>query len=184
MAIGIKVEKAQPGYDLGASKFFGTPTVPLGWEADFYEDEIFFCQIRLADIAALDKGNQLPHSGYLYVFLHTEEGNWALQPDVRYYDGEPKVAIDGFNAEVPGYEQYNDAWLMTFEETEDAADCNRLLGVPTDWNYPDPPPKLLLQYDPLDSDMNFLDAMDGFLYLFFGEDEGDFGAVTLHAEYT
>ena len=32
--------------------------------------------------------------------------------------------------------------------------------------------------------MNFLDAMDGFLYLFFGEDEGDFGAVTLHAEYT
>lgn len=38
-AIGIKTPKAPVGYDPGASTFFGTPIVPLAWEADFGEDE-------------------------------------------------------------------------------------------------------------------------------------------------
>lgn len=184
MAIGIKVTKTPERYDLGASKFFGTPTVPLAWAEDFCEDEIFFCQIRLADIAALDPQNLLPHTGYLYVFLHTEDGNWCLRADVRYHDGEPELALEEFNSAVPGYERYEEAWLMEFLPVEDHADCNRLLGVPSDWNYEEQPPKLLLQYDPLDSEMDFLDAMDGFVYLFFGADDRDFSSVTLHAEYT
>ena len=68
MASGIKVKKAPEDYDLGVSKFFGTPTVPLAWEGDFYEDEIFLCQINLADIAKFDRENSLPHTGYLYIF--------------------------------------------------------------------------------------------------------------------
>ena len=48
-AIKITAKKAPKDYDLGASKFFGTPTVPPAWNGDFYDDELFFCQIRLSD---------------------------------------------------------------------------------------------------------------------------------------
>lgn len=184
MAIGIKAKRSPEAYDLGASKFFGTPTVPGAWQADFYDDEIFFCQIRLADIAAFDTEGRLPHQGYLYVFLRTGEGDRRLGADVRYHDGEPDVAIDDFNAGVEGYESFNDAYLMEFYHTDADADCTRLFGVPSNWNYEGAPPKLLMQYDPLDHEMGFLDHLDGFLHLFFGENEGDFGAVTLQEEYS
>ena len=39
-AIKITAKKAPEVYDLGASKFFGTPTVPLAWNGDFYDDEL------------------------------------------------------------------------------------------------------------------------------------------------
>lgn len=184
MAIGIKVKKAPSDHDLGASKFFGTPTVPLLWESDFSEDEIFLCQIKLADIAELDRERCLPHTGYLYIFLHTDGGEYNLEADVRYFDGEPELAIDGFNLEVEEYKSFNDAYLMEFCEVDDEEDCSRLFGVPSDWNYESEPPKLLLQFDPLDSEMGFLEHIDGFLYFFFGEDEGDLGSVTLTEEYS
>lgn len=184
MAIGIKVKKAPGHYDLGVSKFFGTPTVPLAWEGDFYEDEIFLCQINLADIAHLDKENRLPHTGYLYIFLHTDGGDYNLEADVRYFDGEPELAIDDFNLEVEGYERFNDAYLMEFSEVDENEVCTRLFGVPSDWNYEDEPSKLLLQFDPLDSEMEFLDYLDGFLYFFFGKDENDLEGVTLVEEYS
>ncbi len=184
MAIKISATKATPGYDLGASKFFGTPTIPRAWVEEFDEDEIFFCQIRLADIRALDPENRLPHTGYLYIFLHTEHGNWRLRADVRYYDGEPDMALEDFNEAVEGYERYNEAWLMAFGKTEESEICTRLFGVPCDWNYGEEPPKLLMQYDPLDNEMGFLNSLDGFVYLFFGEDDRHFDQVTLHEEYT
>lgn len=184
MAIKIKVKKAPAEYDLGASKFFGTPTVPLAWRQAFDEDEIFLCQIRLADIAALDREGRLPHTGYLYIFLHTGGGDYGLAADVRYDDGEPALAIDDFNLAVEGYEKFNDAYLMEFDTVDDAEDCTRLFGVPSDWNYEDEAPALLMQFDPLDSEMGFLSHLDGFLYFFFGEDERDFGAVTLTEEYS
>ena len=183
-AIKITAKKAPEGYDLGASKFFGTPTVPLAWDGDFGEDEIFFCQIKLSDIAHIDTEGRLPHTGYLYVFLHTEDGQYHLGADVRYHDGDPELAIDGFNDAVEGYERYAEAFLMEFSEADCDEICTRLLGEPSDWNYADEPPRLLLQYDPLDNDMDFLDTLDGFLYLFFGEGERDLGQVTLHEEYT
>lgn len=183
-AIKIVVKKAHDGYDLGASKFFGTPTLPLAWEDRFEEDEIFFCQIRLADIAALDTENRLPHAGYLYIFLRTEDGCCHLCADVRYHEGDAELAIDDFNATVDGYERYTDAYLMEFFEGDEDETCTRLFGVPSDWNYEDEPPKLLLQYDPLDSEMGFLDSLDGFLYFFFGKEKNDLTAVTLHTEYS
>ena len=184
MAIGISVTKAPDRYDLGASKFFGTPTIPGEWLDDFSEDEIFFCQIRLSDIAELDKENRLPHKGYLYVFLHTEGGERHLSLDLRYRDKRPTHALEGFNMAVTGYENWDDAYLMAFSEVAEDFDGTRLFGTPSDWPYGDEPKSLLLQYDPLDSDMGFLDSLDGYLYLFFGEDEKDLAAVTLHEEYT
>lgn len=183
-AIGIKVKKAEANYDLGASKFFGTPTLPMEWEDDFYDDEIFLCQIRLADIAHLDAENKLPHTGYLYVFIYTGDGKYHLSADVRYFDGEPTLAIDDFNAEVDGYERFNEAYLMEFYPVEEDADCTRLLGVPCDWNYEDEPKKMLMQFDPCDSEMGFLDEIDGFLYFFFGKDTKDFSKIQLWEEYT
>ena len=183
-AIRITPKKAPENYDLGASKFFGVPTVPQAWQDDFYDDEIFFCQIRLSDLAELDTENKLPHSGYLYVFLHTEDSKYRLRADVRYYAGEPDMALDGFNEAVEEYEQFCYAWLMEFGETDGDEICTKLFGAPSDWNYADEPPKMLMQYDPLDNDMGFLDSLDGFVYLFFGENEKDLSAVTLWEEYT
>ena len=183
-AIKITAKKAPDGYDLSTSKFFGTPTVPKSWNESFDDDEIFFCQIRLSDIAELDRENRLLHTGYLYVFLHTEDGKYHLGADVRCHDGEPELAIDDFNAAVDEYERYTQAYIMEFSEVDEDEICTRLFGVPSDWNYVDEPPKLLMQYDPLDNEMDFLDTLDGFVYLFFGENEKDFSAVTLWEEYT
>ena len=183
-AIRITAKKAPESYDLGASKFFGTPTVPLAWDGDFYEDEIFFCQIRLSDIAALDKEHRLPHTGYLYVFLKTEEGKYHLKADVRYHDGEPELAIDDFNAAIEGYEHYNDAYLMKFSETDGSEDCTRLFGIPSGWDGADEPPMLFMQYDPLDNHMGFLDFIDGFVYFFFGEDKKSLKNIILMEDYS
>ena len=42
MAIKISVKAAEGEYDLGASKFLGTPTIPEEWLEDFSEDTMFF----------------------------------------------------------------------------------------------------------------------------------------------
>ncbi len=183
-AIGVRVRKPEGEYDLGVSKFFGTPTIPEAWEEDFSDTTLFFCQLRLADVAAWDKENRLPHTGYLYVFLDTADGERSLRPQVRYYAGQPRLALEEFNAITTGYEQYTQAWVMEFYPVEEDAACTRLLGEPSDWPYDEAPPSLLMQFDPLDSEMGFLDSLDGFIYLFFGENERDFAAVTLHTEYS
>ena len=68
-AIGMRVRRAEITDDPGVSKFFGDPTVPNAWCDNWPDDVIFFCQLRLDDIAALDKEDRLPHKGYLYIFL-------------------------------------------------------------------------------------------------------------------
>ena len=183
-SIKIKVKKADEKYDLGASKFFGTPTIPLEWEDDFYDTYIFLCQIRLDDIAKLDKENKLPHKGYLYIFLDTEDGEYDLKPIVRYSEKEPELAYDDFNATVEGYEQYTQAWLMEFCEADEDDDGTKLFGSPSGWYDENEEAELLMQFDPLDSEMGFLDNMDGFLYFFFGEDRKNFDDITIYEEYS
>jgi hypothetical protein len=184
-AIKINVKKAPLDYDPSASKFFGAPAVPIEWQNDFDDDsEMFFCQIRLSDIAQLDTEGRLPHTGYLYVFLNTEDGQYRLRANLRYFDGEPDLVIDEFNSVVDGFERFTEAYLMEFSEACEDEICTRLFGIPSDWNYADEPPKLLMQYDPLDNEMDFLDTLDGFLYFFFDSDEKDVTKVTLHEEYT
>lgn len=182
-AIGINLKKAENGYDLGSSKFFGTPTLPQNWQNDFCDDEIFFFQIRLADLTELDSQNLLPHSGYLYAFLHTEGGKYNLTLNLKYSNGEPDLALEDFNTAVEGYEDFNSAWLMEFYKTEEDEICTRLFGHPSDWNYEEKPKKLLLQFDPLDNNTGFLDGIDGFLYIFFGEDN-NLSSCLLHLEYS
>ena len=179
-AIGITVTKAQEKYDLGASKFFGVPTIPSEWKSDFEDDELFFCQIRLADIAELDTENNLPHTGYLYVFL--DIGAYPYKARVRYFDGEPDMAVDDFNEDFLDEGNFADAWLMSFAEAEEDADGIKLFGVPADWSYGEEPPRLLMQYDPLASDMGFMDSIDGFAYFIFAEGSDKLEDVTFFAE--
>ncbi len=174
-AIGITITKAPEKYDLGASKFFGTPTVPDAWTDKFDENEMFLCQIKLSDIAELDKENKLPHTGYLYIFL--DMSCFPYKPRVLYYDGEPDTAIDDFNAEAPFAGHLNEAWLMSFDEAEEDAAGIKLLGIPADWSYEEEPPRLLLQYDPLQEYTGFLDSIDGFAYFVFDENSDKFEDV-------
>ena len=184
MAIGIRLKRAPRKYDLAASKFFGAPTIPREWDNSFYDEELFLCQIRLSDIASLDTDGRLPHEGYLYIFLDTSEGEYNLSLDVRYYAGEPTLAIDDFNEGVEGYEKFTRAYLVEFYPVADDEACTRLLGIPSDWNYAEEPPRLLLQYDPLDNETGFLSHIDGFLYFAFGEDECDLSKVRVIEEYS
>lgn len=182
MAIGMTLKKAAGQHDLGASKFFGTPTIPGDWLEELDENLLFLAQIRLADIAELDKENRLPHTGYLYFFVdsaaHMGEEAQAV---VRYSPEEPDTAVDEFNDdfEIP---DTTEDWLITFSEVDDSESGNKLLGDPCGWGYEDAP-KLLLQYDPLATEgVNFMNVVDGFGFFFYGEDSDDFSAVTFQAE--
>jgi hypothetical protein len=73
---------------------------------------------------------------------------------------------------------------MEFSEADEDEICTKLFGSPSDWNYADEPPKLLMQYDPLDNDSGFLDSLDGFIYFLFGENEKEFENITLWEEYS
>ncbi|MBR2650900.1 MAG: DUF1963 domain-containing protein [Clostridia bacterium] len=183
-AIRIRVRPEEGDYDPSVSKFFGSPTIPGEWLSDFDEYTIFFCQIRLADIARYDKENRLPHSGYLYVFLDTYDSEFNLSPIVRYYDGEPDTVVDEFNSAVPDYEDFDRAWLIDFELCDGCEDGTRLFGTPRTIDEGEAEGKLLMQFDPLDSEMGFLSHLDGYLYLFFGKDESDPSAVTAISDFS
>lgn len=173
-AIGIKIKKADKNSDLGASKFFGAPVLPSQWQDMFSDDVIFFAQIRLSDIAELDTENNLPHTGYLYLFLDVEM--YPYQAMAYFYDGEPNVVIDDFNEIEPQFAHLNEDWLMSFEPTEENSDGIRLFGVPSsDYAAEE---ELLLQFDPLAENTGFLDNIDGYTYFFFGNDKNDFDAVS------
>ena len=183
-AIRINLTKAEENYDLSASKFFGVPTIPGEWLSDFDEYTIFFCQIRLADIAEYDTQNRLPHTGYLYIFLDTYGSEFNLVPIVRYYNGEPDTAVDDFNSAVPEYEEFTEAYLINFEPCDEYADGTRLFGLPQSLAEEEAEGELLMQFDPLDSEMGFLSHLDGYLYLFFGEDERDFSSITAISDFS
>ena len=187
-AIKMKLYKPQEAHDPSASKFFGAPAIPVWMEQEIEEDEVFLAQIRLSDIAQLDTENILPHEGWLYFFIKAQDASaWTpKQAVVRYSKDEPELVIDDFNEASPIPEGLNEAWLIEFapatEEDDDSG--MKLLGDPYDWNYAEPAPLLLLQYDPLDSPVDFLGEMDGVAYFFAGKDMKTFTDAVWHAEYS
>ena len=181
-AIHLKVKKAEGKYDQGASKFLGRPVLPEKWLDIFSDTTIFLMQLRLSDLKDLDEENILPHEGYLYIFLDTINGEYDLKPIVKYYKKEPTHCLNGFNEIVDGYEEFIDDYLIEFEKCDDYASGNKLFGQPNDWNYQGEPEKLLLQFDPLDSDMGFLSHLDGLIYFFLGDDLKTFKDVSIMEE--
>ena len=62
-AIKITLTKAEGEHDLAASKLFGAPVLPEGWQDEMSDEVIFFGQIRLSDIAPFDpKRLKLPEA--------------------------------------------------------------------------------------------------------------------------
>lgn len=175
-AIKITLKKAESHDDVTASKLFGAPVLPVEWKDRFYDDTIFFGQIRLADIAELDAEHRLPHTGYLYLFLDTE--SYPYTPIVEHYDGEPNLVIEDFNDFVLEFSHLNQAFLMSFEECEADYYSSKLLGVPCPQSELEDEREVLLQFDPLDVATGFLEEVDGYAYFFFGEDGADFEHVT------
>lgn len=184
-AVAISVEKAKGEHDLGQSKFFGSPTVPNAWKDRFHDDIVFLAQIRLADIAEFDYDNRLPHTGYLYFFLDAEMyPSDQLYVWVEYYPDEPDTVIVDFNAMSPIPDGLNDDWLINFYYADADKSGTKLFGTPSGViNENGDEQNLLLQYDPLDFDgVPFLNNLDGYAYVFFGEDETDFESVSYKVE--
>ncbi len=174
-AIRIRLERAPADYDLGASKFFGDPTVPAAWVERFAEDIVFFGQIRLSDIAPHDPAGRLPHTGYLYFFLDVAQYPYDIWVD--YYDGEPDALIEEFNEAEPAFAHLNQAFLMSFSPCGEDEDGTRLFGRPSSGYEADAP--LLLQFDPLDTATGFLEEADGYAYVFYDPAAGLDGAAEL-----
>ncbi len=186
-AIEMKLRKPAGAYDPDCSRFYGDPAIPAWMQEEIGDDEVFLCQIRLADIARLDADNILPHEGWLYFFLRAEDGSaWTpKEAVVRYSKDAPAVILDDFNAESPIPEGLNETMLIDFALAEEDNDTGmKLLGEPFDWNYADPAPQLLMQYDPLYNKSSFLSEMDGEGYFFMGKDKEQFTDAVWHAEYS
>ena len=187
MAIGIKLTKVIKEHDLGASKFFGTPTFPIGLEEKLSSNVVFVGQIRLQDIIPFDEENNLPHEGYLYFFIETEdESPYSKKRGLVIHSVEEvKIAITDFNSVSPIPNGLNDDYIIEFFKADDSYDGIKLLGYPSDWNYQNDSPALLLQFDPLDTEeLDFFSLMDGYIYFFFGKDKNNFNEITLHFEYS
>ncbi len=177
MAYKISIKTKYPGVtlDYEGSRFFGSPLVPAGWEDKFSPDVMFFGQIRLSDIAALDKEQKLPHTGYLYIFL--DIGVYPYVPIIEYYDGVPDTIIDGFN-ECFDISGVNKSYEMVFTDGKD--DGCFLFGE-YDGEL-DPRGDVLLRYDPLEIEDGLLSGIDGYLYFMFGEDSADISSAKLIIE--
>ena len=184
-AIRIKTRKAPEDYDQGASIMLGSPVLPKGMDNEIPSTAMFLMQIRLEDIKDLDKENLLPHEGYLYFFLDTEDGVYSLKPIVKYSKEEPEEYIGDWNTIVEGFEKYNQAFLIEFEECDESADGNKLLGCPGDWQFAEAPDRLLFQLDPMgDEQLNLFPTFDGFMYFFFGDDPKDFDSVKFVEDFS
>ena len=175
-AIALKVRRAEPceKLDESCSKFFGAPCLPEFMTEQYTDDDVFFAQIKCEDLKELDPECRLPHEGYLYFFLDAEmypSDNLFMK--VKHTLEAPRYVIDDFNEESL-IEGLNDAYVITFERAEADYDGTKLLGCPSnDVDDSGDRGGLLLQYDPLDFDVPFLSACDGYAYVFFGGNEED-----------
>ena len=177
-SIKIKIKNTDRKEGLAVSKFFGKPTLPKEWISGFNDTTMFFLQINLGDIAKFDKNNKLPHEGFLYFFLDTQDEQ-SLKCDVRYYKGVSRVIVDDFNSVVPGYEHFVKEVLIEFEEAEDDAKGTKLLGVSSNPHYQNESETLLLQFDPTDPGLGIFKKFKGLYFFFEEENKNDFSKVTL-----
>ena len=175
-AIAMKARKveADEKIDESCSKFFGRPCLPESMGEPYPDDGVFFAQIRCSDIKDLDPECRLPHEGYLYFFLDAEMyPSNDLYMMVDHTTDELKVVIDDYN-ECCNIKGLTDTYVITFEKVDAGYEGTKLLGYPSnDVDDSDDRSGLLLQYDPLDFDVPFLSTLDGYAFVFFGEDDED-----------
>lgn len=183
MAIGMRLKRSDSPISPERSKFFGSPTLPQEWDGEFYDDTMFLCQINLDEVAPYDKEGVLPAEGFLYIFLDTEGGEYNLLPIVRYSDS-PNAVFDGFNEVVAGFEQYVTDVEIEFFECDDYDGGMKLLGYSNEWQYEGEPPRLLMQIDHYDGELDFLSHHDGYTYILLGDDLDYFTDVSIIQDYS
>ena len=184
-AIRLKTRRATEKDSQGCSKMLGSPTLPSGMENEIPSTAMFLMQIRLEDIKDLDPQNLLPHHGYLYFFLDTEDDIYNLKPIVKYYDGEPDTFVGDWNTIVEGFEQFNEPFAIEFELCDESETGNKLLGCPGDWQFSETEDKLLFQLDPMDNEeMNLFPTFDGLMYFFFADNPRDFDNVKFVEDFS
>lgn len=174
----------------GKTHWWGAPDLPkdipypyeiIGEGEEGYEEPLtFLCQIRMEDIAALDKENLLPHTGMMYFFAPLDYFLGDLDSDLDYHV-KPVVI---YSTETEGLEPYDLHWEdtgesvfrpaeeMVFERTEgESGYGNMLLSIPVqdeirDWN---PGCISLMQIDENDRwDLRFYDC--GMYYILMPEE--------------
>lgn len=169
-AIALKVRKVSVGevMDDGCSKFYGNPTLPEKLLNKYPENYFFFLQIKCEDLKGLDSENRLPHKGYLYFFIDT----FDLTISVDYALEEPKYLVDDFNVMEEFGNELTTAYVIEFEVVDKYYTGTKLLGYPSNYvDEYDDKMGMLLQYDPLDFDVSFLNTCDGYAFVFFGKTE-------------
>jgi uncharacterized protein YwqG len=81
--VKIKTTKAEETeFRLGESKFGGLPHLPADFVWPVYNGKplAFIAQFNLADVAAYDTGNKLPHEGILHFFYEGGVEVWGYDP--------------------------------------------------------------------------------------------------------
>lgn len=158
----------------GKSKWWGAPDLPgsvaypcatfIDEDGEEYLDPLtFICQIRLKDIAAIDKADLLPHTGMLYFFADID---YFLGEDVPLvmplhdYSGEMMRVI--YVDQEDNLEPYRITWEGTGESvfrkpekicfsSTDTDYCHEILSEPHEdevcGNYPDSISLLSVQED-------------------------------------
>ncbi|MBO7368978.1 MAG: hypothetical protein J6U25_01675 [Clostridia bacterium] len=102
----IKISKSEQN-DIESSKFFGQAFIPEKWlfGDEFSPTEIFFCQIRLADLNGLSPEGLLPEDGYLYFFFD--------------FDCKPAKGIVRYSRNPDSYTFFNEGAELDYDvETE------------------------------------------------------------------
>lgn len=172
-AIALKVRKVLPDekIDESCSKFFGKPCVPERLVDAYPDDGVFFAQIRCEDLKDLDPDCRLPHNGYLYFFLDAEMyPSDQLYMMVDHTEKPPKFVVDDYNDEANI--KLTETYVISFEKVDASYAGTKLLGCPSnDVDDDNQRGQLLLQYDPMEFQVPFLETCDGYAFVFFGDDD-------------
>ncbi len=140
MAIAIHTRTTDENL-VGKSHWWGAPDLPeevpfpyvtLGeGDEEYYEPLTFICQIKLSDIAALDHGNLLPHSGMLYFFAPLDYFMGEYETEVDYHDAPVVI----YSPEEEGLQPYSICWEGTDESIfrpAEAIDFSAVMGDTVD----------------------------------------------------
>lgn len=133
----IKLNFNKSNNDLfGQSKWWGAPDLPEGMDMPMipFEDGdddpmTMICQIRCADLAEIDPGNLLPHTGMLYFFAAIDEYVGALhkeRPMNEEFDDEFEYEEDLCHNGLG--EWPNEAFKVLYSPTENNLKTHGIIG--------------------------------------------------------
>lgn len=110
-----KFAEALKGLELGDSRFGGLPDLPPGvaWPARDGVPMEFVAQIRLADVAAHDPENDLPHSGSLLFFYNSQ---WEAYDMSDEFDCCRVIFVDGPDAQLVRTPSPAKPWKGEYDE--------------------------------------------------------------------